>query len=283
MAEKAIIIGAPRSGTNMLRDVLTGMPGVSTWPCDEINLIWRHGNRSVPHDEIPANRASGNVSRYIRRQFDKIADRQNSDLVVEKTCANSLRVEFVRAAVPEAKFILITRDGMDAAASAMSRWFAPLDLRYTAAKARFIPISDAPHYAAKFAANQFRRRERQRGSVAAWWGPKPYDYRALMETHPVDELAMIQWVRCVDRAIQGLADIPESQLMRVSYEDFVLDPTRGLSRIMKFLGRPERGLQDAVADVSASSVGKGRQSLSAGTQARLAHIGTPTLADLGYV
>ena len=43
-----VIIGAPRSGTNMLRDVLTSLPGFATWPCDEINLIWRHGNRDLP-------------------------------------------------------------------------------------------------------------------------------------------------------------------------------------------------------------------------------------------
>ena len=33
-----VIIGAPRSGTNMLRDVLVGVGGYATWPCDEINL-----------------------------------------------------------------------------------------------------------------------------------------------------------------------------------------------------------------------------------------------------
>ena len=35
-----IIIGAPRSGTNMLRDILTNFEGIETWPCDEINYIW---------------------------------------------------------------------------------------------------------------------------------------------------------------------------------------------------------------------------------------------------
>ena len=43
-----MIIGAARSGTNMLRDVLTSLDGVDTWPCDEINYIWRHGNIRWP-------------------------------------------------------------------------------------------------------------------------------------------------------------------------------------------------------------------------------------------
>ena len=47
-----IIIGAPRSGTNMLRDVLCNLDGVGSWPCDEINYIWRHGNVKNPSDEF---------------------------------------------------------------------------------------------------------------------------------------------------------------------------------------------------------------------------------------
>ena len=39
-----IIIGAGRSGTNILRDSLCKVDGVVTWNCDEINPLWRHGN-----------------------------------------------------------------------------------------------------------------------------------------------------------------------------------------------------------------------------------------------
>ncbi|MDN5869901.1 MAG: sulfotransferase [Nitrococcus sp.] len=35
--QPVVIIGAPRSGTNMLRYVLTPIPGVRTWRCAEIN------------------------------------------------------------------------------------------------------------------------------------------------------------------------------------------------------------------------------------------------------
>ena len=34
-----IIIGAARSGTNIVRDTLVHVPGWKTWNCDEINLI----------------------------------------------------------------------------------------------------------------------------------------------------------------------------------------------------------------------------------------------------
>ena len=58
-----IIIGAPRSGTNMLRDVLTALPGFETWPCDEINLAWRHGNRALPSDELRCRSGDARGSR----------------------------------------------------------------------------------------------------------------------------------------------------------------------------------------------------------------------------
>jgi hypothetical protein len=49
MIRKLEII-APCSGANMLRDVLTLLPGVATWPCDEINYTWRHGKDKKDRD-----------------------------------------------------------------------------------------------------------------------------------------------------------------------------------------------------------------------------------------
>lgn len=53
-----ILIGAPRSGTNIFRDTIASLPSVTTWPCDEINYIWRHGNINYPSDEFPVELAT---------------------------------------------------------------------------------------------------------------------------------------------------------------------------------------------------------------------------------
>ena len=39
-----IIIGAPRSGTNILRDTISSFNEVGTWDCDEIPYIWLYGS-----------------------------------------------------------------------------------------------------------------------------------------------------------------------------------------------------------------------------------------------
>ena len=116
-----VVVGAGRSGTNLLRDLVCSFPGLATWPCDEINYIWRHGNRDAPTDELTADDARPEVVRYVRRAFDRQRRRAGGDAVVEKTCATTLRVAFAHRIVPEARFVVIVRDGRDVTASAMQR------------------------------------------------------------------------------------------------------------------------------------------------------------------
>ncbi len=283
-----VIVGAPRSGTNMLRDVLTSLPGVATWPCDEINLLWRHGNRDAPSDELAAADARPEVRAYLRRQFDRLRRRYDAPVVVEKTCATSLRVPFARAVLPDARWVFITRDGIDAAASAMQRWHAPFDLAYTARKVRFVPPSDLPHYGWRFVATQVARRRSRgggpastpAGGVTTWWGPKPHDWRELLATRPLDEICAIQWQRCVDASFDGLAGLPEDRLLHVSYETLVADPVAQVARLTDFLGL-EGDATDAVRGVSASSVGKGRTALGPESVARLEALVGSTLDRVG--
>jgi len=276
-----VIVGAPRSGTNMLRDVLTSLPGVTTWPCDEINLVWKHGNRGEPSDELTPDHARPEVRDYLRGRFERRRRRDRAPVVVEKTCATSLRVEFARRVLPEATYVLITRDGIDAAASAMRRWHAPFDLRYAAAKARFAPPGDLAWHGWRFALTQLRRRTaRSDGStapgaeVSTWWGPRPRDFRELMRRHPLDELCAIQWQRCVETAWRGLEGLPSEQLVTLRYEEFVSDPVSQAGRLVDALGLAGTPV---VGSISARSIGKGRHDLGNDAVARLETLLGPTL------
>lgn len=281
MNTNVVIVGAPRSGTNMLRDVLTTLPGVATWPCDEVNPLWRHGNRSEPSDELTPAMARPRVVGYIRDRFERMHRHYDAHTVVEKTCANSLRVEFVRAVLPMARYVFITRDGVDAAASAAEQWHSSFDLRYTAAKARFVPPSDVPYYAAKFLAGRMRGRQAPpEGRVNTWWGPRPRDYRELVRTHPLDEICAIQWHRCVDASVRGLEGLGPEQLLHVGYEDFVTNPEIELARITDFLNLSGFDATKAVAGVSSKSIGKGRKALGQDRLAKLEELVGPSLRRL---
>jgi hypothetical protein len=278
-----IVIGAPRSGTNMLRDVLTSLPGVCTWPCDEINYIWRHGNAALPHDEFSPDHATPRVQAYIRQAFESLARAERARAIVEKTCANSLRVGFVDRIFPKATYIWIVRDGRDAVASAIRRWTAPLDLAYVVRKARYVPFSDLPRYAFSYARNRITRYFSPQRRLSNW-GPRFQGMQAMLRERSLAEVCAAQWLRCVASARRDLAAIEPSRVTRVNYEQFVAQPAAELQKVLDRLGiRPSADeLRAAVQQVSDGSVGKWRAAFDEYTLARVAPLLDPQLIELGY-
>ena len=282
--QPVIIVGAPRSGTNMLRDVLTSFDGVSTWPCDEINYIWRHGNVRYPSDEIPAERAKPAIQSYIRQRFSDIRGKYSADVVIEKTCANSLRVPFVDAVVPDAKYIFIYRDGIDTTGSAKERWTAELDIPYILEKVRFVPKVDLPYYGLRYFWARIHRlisREKR----LAFWGPTLDNMPSILQNHTLNEVCALQWQRCVDKAEEAFSKMPSEKVFRVSYEDFVRQPEQELTRVLQFMGKdvaPEQ-VASAVKSVSPRSLGKGRKALGEQEVAHLEALVEETLKRYDYL
>lgn len=253
-----VVIGAARSGTNLLRDIICSFDGYGTWPCDEINYVWRHGNRDAPTDELQLSDARPEVVRYIRRAFEKQRRRQGGGAVVEKTCANSLRVPFVNEVLPEARFVFIVRDGRDVVASAMERWKADLDVLYLFRKARFVPPADLPIYALRYLASRLQRSECGENRLG-WWGPRFEGMDELSERATLAELAAHQWKRSVELADLSLQALERERVHRIRYEDLVTKSTHELGRLAEFLTAP---LPTDLPTISPKSVGRWQSALS---------------------
>lgn len=278
-----VIIGAPRSGTNMLRDLLCGLDSMATWPCDEINYIWRFGNARHPSDEFTADMATPRVRKYIRRQFDWVRRKYDVRTVVEKTCANSLRVEFVERVLGAPEYIFIYRNGMDVVASAVKRWRASMDIPYLLQKARFVPARDLPYYGLKFLRNrlaQLRSPER-RLSV---WGPISAEIALGGREMTLEELCALQWRHCVERSISAFESIPAERLHTVAYESLVGEKTAEGCRLAEFLGIDSVSLLGLrqFEQINDASVGRGPAELRPDALNRVCDIVAPTLARLGY-
>lgn len=257
-----VIIGAGRSGTNLLRDVLTSLPGFETWPCDEINPIWRHGNIDWRNDEIPPERATLRVRQSIQKAFMQIWRQQGRpDFVVEKTCANALRVPFVDAVLPGARYIHIVRNGFDVVASARKRWLGELEvpgIPYYLAKARYAPLSDLPRYAASALKNRVAIKFGKQEHFNSW-GPRFAGIDALVDA-PLDEIVAKQWAACVSLSDSAFAAMAPERVFQLRYEDFTRDPYNSLTEITQWLEIPcdNEILKVAVSHVKTSSVGKGK-------------------------
>lgn len=280
-----VIIGAGRSGTNILRDSLTALPDFATWECDEINPIWRHGNVFWPDDVIPPNRATPSVKAYIRRAFQRIWRTSGQPaFVVEKTCANSLRVPFVDRVLPEAKYLYLVRDGTDIVPSAMKRWQGDLEvggMSYFLAKARYAPWTDLPLYGWSFLKNRIGM-ALGRSRHLSTWGPRFPDMNQHVQ-QGLEAVCAHQWATCVEASDQGFDEIDPDRVLHLKYEDLTTAPAKTLGRVTAFLGMqasPE-ALAEATKDVRQSSVGKGRKILGPALSQVLDLIG-PTLAKHGY-
>ncbi len=275
-----VIIGAPRSGTNALRDMICRLPDFATWPCDEINPIWRHGNLGWPDDALPPARATAPVRAFVRRAFARQWRRAGHPrFVVEKTCANSLRVPFVEAILPEAKYIFILRDGRDVVASAERRWRGRMEMRllpYLLAKARATPLVDLPAYAWR----TLRRRVQlfAGGPQAPTWGPRLPAPKPDLTSLPLR--CAEQWIGCAEAAETALSQIEPARVLRLKYEAMVADPQAALERILTFLGTTTDGpaLSAAAATLHAASVGRGPRSRGD----ELAELLAPALRRFGY-
>ena len=271
-----VIVGAPRSGTNMLRNVLTSFPGIATWPCDEINYIWRHKNTSYPTDEFTAGMATEYVQRFVRGKFSALEKKTNPTHIIEKTCANSLRVAFVNRVLPEAYFVHLIRDGRDAAVSAAKRWVAGVNWGYLFRKARYVPISDSPRYAWRYLNSRFYRLV-SRDRRLSIWGPVFKEMASAFQELPLLDACALQWQRCVELSTNQLSCLPRQRVCKINYEKFV-------ETVLSFTGiqATPTEIAAAVNQVTRKNVGTAASELSNRDFGHLTDFLQPTLDEHGY-
>lgn len=279
-----IIIGAGRSGTNILRDVLSSIERVETWPCDEINYIWRHGNIIKETDEFSPEDARPKVKKYIRNAFQKFQNKSNAEIVLEKTCANSLRVGFVSEIFPDAKFIHIVRDGRDVVNSARKRWKAELDIKYILEKARYVPVTDIPYYGFNYLLNRFYRLFSKEGRLS-FWGPKFDGMDELLQKSSLVEVCAHQWKRCVEKAGQDFKSINNQRVKEIRYEELVSDSEKVIQELCEFIGVEvsDEKIKKLSDMIHTESAGKWKKQLTEQEINQVDSIINGTMTKLGYI
>ena len=279
-----IIIGAPRSGTNMLRDLIVKIPGCGTWPCDEIPFIWRHGNLTFPNDEFPSDLANERASTYIRNQFEKLCAKQNHEYIIEKTCANSLRVAFIEQILPEAKYIFIVRNGVDAISSAMKRWQAEFEFKYTLRKMRYVPISDYPYHIIKYIKNRLYKMFNKKNQLYTW-GPITKNTQMMLGECSLEEICADQWRECVEKTDAALKKINNNRIHFVKYEDFVRDTKNEYKKLVEYLGVKEVSdlNENNFNHITTKNIGKGYKKLGDNQIKRIFPVIESTLKKYGYI
>lgn len=278
-----VILGAARSGTKFLRQLLSASQACNSVP-HGVNHVWRYGNESHPHDALSSTQYSERTARHIRRTLARIGG-LNSDAsahyLVEKTCANTLRVPYVRRVLPDARFIHIVRDGRDVAVSARRQWQRPPSLLAQFKKILAAPImglrSGMQHLIERINPSRTNR-------TSTPWGPQYPGIDVAATTLSTLEICAQQWKHCVEACLDGLASVPTHRCLTIHYETLVTS-TAIIDELSTFLDLPDPEIVRAHyhRTVRHDTVGRWKETLEPHEQAVLNTCLESTLRRLGYL
>lgn len=228
-----ILFGNFRSGTTLLHKLISAHPDVVS--LYEPVSLWLYADPARDHDEFDAQDATDKVKRYIRKEFLKYQQQHGNRIVVEKTPHNILRISFVRAIFPVARFLYIVRDPLSFVSSVELKWQQPATRKRIIKRLKFTPLSQMHHYLKSFLVQQWNKRVLHRKYLSVW-GPR---YKGIQEDLKTENLMTViarQWSRSSSKAERDLALFEEGQVLRLRYEDFVQSPIAHMERICAHCG-----------------------------------------------
>lgn len=198
------LIGCARSGTSILGEALAEHPRIAY--LFEASRIWNELVPGRPDHRLTAADADPDVARAIyqalseaQRAVSETRGRGPPDVLLEKNPKHVLRIPFLDALFPHAKFIHILRDGRDTVASLMFRNRGP----------RWGHL-EIPGW---------------RELLAAY--PEKNHIRCAH-----------QWRDSVSIARADAKRLGPGRYVEVRYEDLIADPRTAIGKLLEFLGLP---------------------------------------------
>lgn len=241
-----IIVGAPRSGTTNLGEILSKHPAVAY--AAEPRLTWRYGNDDKSDMLLPGD-ARPEVIRHIRETFARLVRDENKQRLLEKTPSTALRLAFVDKVMPDCKVIHIIRNGIESTLAIKSFWEGPAQgftgLAPGRIRQRLKEISPArlPYYAKEV----FRRampKSMSRLTGRNVWGPRIPGIEGLLRELSLTEVCALQWRTCVELACHYGRTMPADRYKEIRIEQM---SSELLGELLDFCGLDQdRGVCEGV-------------------------------------
>jgi hypothetical protein len=242
--DPVFVVGCSRSGTTITYETLGAAPAFLKFGW-EIPQFWDglYGplNNGWQSEAAGAEQANPEHRDAALRYFYQ---RLGAGWVLDKTCINVMRIPYLHALFPEAKFVFIQRDGRDNISSMMDGW------RMGRVDGRF----ELTHFFGPFpepvAINGGEFKE-----WAFFLAPGWQEYnRASLE-----EACAFQWVSANRRALDAKRAIPQEQWIHLRYEDIFERPVEMFRDAFERLGIPlTADLQARCANLQPTSIVKGK-------------------------
>jgi hypothetical protein len=278
-ADPIILIGTQRSGTTWLGQLFAQCEEVAYW--SEPRHVWSWGNWFRPNDSLGAGDATPTVARHIRGVFADYVRRRGAERLCEKTPGNCWRIPFIHKVFPEAKIVLLVRDGRSVIRSTAE--MQRKGVRWIRIVQRL--IDTPPWYWPTYAERLPWVLDKVRGRPVKLWGVRPPGWQDWVLSDPPMVVLAKQWASSIEQAVADGRALPEDRYLEVRYEAVLANPKDEVSRIADFVRLASAGLlANRVAETrDVRCEVKWRDELSPEVLDTVQPYMEPTLKRLGYV
>jgi Sulfotransferase family len=266
--EPIFVIGCPRSGTTVVFELLRRAAAVRSIG-QEGHVLWEtfhhpreHGWRS---NALGAEDVRSFEPRYLAHAIATLARPRGAARFVDKTPRNVLRLPYLDALFPDARYVFVQRDGRAVVSSLVVAW-----------RERSV-TRDRPAYVLPVPFTIPGIPERQ------WHFILPPGWREL-DGHPLEEVCAHQYVTSVEAMLEFRSGLDPARATELRYEELLASPAEALQRLHASLGLP---YEDADADRARRTVRapEGRPKWTVATPEEVERVLPriePTLAATGY-
>ncbi len=220
MPDPVFILGCSRAGTTVTFETMRASPHFRSFPY-EIPQFW-HSLRA-PRDhgwDADIATAEDASEAHRRKAFAYFYAHLGQGRVLDKTCINILRLPYLYALFPQARFIYIQRDGRDNISSLMDGW------------------KQQAHFALERLIGKLPAKvEIEGGRFKDWCFFLPPGWRAYNRAS-LEEVCAYQWMTANRMALDAKQLIPEQQWIQLRYEDIFCRPVEMFQAAFERLGLP---------------------------------------------
>ncbi len=212
------VLGSPRSGTTVLFGLLARSTAVGSLP-GEGHLLWNlfhpEGGAGWDSQATPPEAIARGERRALSWMIRQVAgDRRYLD----KTPRNSLQVPYLAALFPDARFVVLLRDGRAVVSSLLNGWRDTSGLFPGREMGRPLAVHGYRGHRWKFVA--------------------PPGWEEYATGHTLPEICAFQWLACTDALLEARGQIPADRWVETRYERLTESPVEEVERLLLALDLP---------------------------------------------
>ncbi len=211
------VIGCPRSGTSVLFSLLRANPALASIG-QEGHVLWESFHHPREHGWRSNALGPGDVRSFERRYLAwaiGVLARPRGGRFLDKTPRNSLRLPYLDALFPDARYVFVQRDGRATVSSLVVAWREREHPAYVLPVPFTIPGIPERH----------------------WHFSLPPGWRAF-DGRPLEDVCAHQYTTATEAILGFRAGLPAGGFADVRYEDLLADPAAQMQEVHQALDVP---------------------------------------------